>query len=1384
MSKFLQYVEHIQIIDEAISPENYRDNQIGKMDADGKPVLVKDFLDKVIYFFQSFPFKGEKESVGPQGDDPDNFESWPSKTAINSTNYKNYFVKRGESLKSSNIVLKQDADKLEYNAFPEDYIDSAVHITKALLSIKNKNTTIGNLQTLFGNASDIQVLMKKINDNTLTIEEEKNLNYRIYTDILKNNAYNNFVETRGANKNIWLISPVKDAIYNTNLRDLLKKESKTKQKIVDKLNKNIEDETKKIQKIVADTKLSEEDKKKKTEELQKTIAEIEAEIEELKNSDTTNLISLKESIGHTVSLFKSIKRQMNDKSNNEFDKVISWRKLIFDYNNLTSTGLSNEVLRDRKYVIDFLVDLDFKVNELEFDLGYVTPPEDYTYPAGVDAGTPINLTELSVYLKVKSNEIKPKDEAKLNKMLVELNLKKGVNFETFADLKFLINETLVGNRLIDMKNKDVVDTFKDPSLDGMENKDLLAWASANGKSKEMQTVIKRYDRNKYTQLMTVVKTFMNKSKEEYQKAINIINNPRIMGANNKLKIIFTLSPRNFLSQSTRANLKNSITSCMNIFFGCNRHYVPTSLSNGAFTAFLVKVNKDNAMTGNDLVDSKIIDPIARVVVKPFKRDQNSNEIYWYADIPYVDKASKISGNDFRAKVNTILNRYHNSNLSEGRYTMSRDHYADSSSSFTLDRLFKLLNNEELFTEFKKKIKIQDAGAIQDFKDILSTKGEVIFDLWGDESFPATPDRDISITRDIRKLPPGIDMQNITVNTGTLARLPDDVKFKKLFLKDKAKVTSLSNLKNLENANEIVIDNNETALADNVLSAKNIEKITFRNNNISVSIKEINLPTATITIRDRNKPLPKTIICNRLEIISSDFTFLKNTKIKCNSFFVTYGGKNPSDLDFKAIKDLIENDLETDAIEFNVSASANFYEIDLSKIKKSIKVSGKKVNIIFPEHVDELVLENYESSIPNEESFWEKVYKYRFERCQILIKPAIFKCKKILTDIFAKNFNYNNFYYVDEKMQIKVFRNYEEIQELSKRSNFYVEVIEQAVLNSKTKKEDIQKIADGILILNSLVIDLKETDKVFTMLKDKKINISNRAKINISIRDTIKYNFSIVFYDEPDTFNQNITVNVDKNIDEINLDGLISSDKSIISIFKETPESEYDDIDLRVISRTPYKIIPKNFGNKIIPINLSKINEKNKLNVVNELTYNIKFGMKDIKKSFNLLNYFNMTKGNRKEIKINVHIYEIYHEMFKNLKLDYKKLLELSKTNQTEMEKEAEAIKVRIDKMVEGVDFAITGMAEAKKDYQVIITLDFFNIFFNDKKFCEQNKINIADMPEIKKEIIQKYKLNVYLITTLYEKMTEKTDEGFIEDVHQRPKIVATKQGDSYLPEDL
>jgi putative alpha-1,2-mannosidase len=50
------------------------------------------------------------------------------------------------------------------------------------------------------------------------------------------------------------------------------------------------------------------------------------------------------------------------------------------------------------------------------------------------------------------------------------------------------------------------------------------------------------------------------------------------------------------------------------------------------------------------------------------------------------------------------------------------------------------------------------------------------------------------------------------------------------------------------------------------------------------------------------------------------------------------------------------------------------------------------------------------------------------------------------------------------------------------------------------------------------------------------------------------------------------------------------------------------------------------------------------------------------------------------------------------------------------------------------------------------------------------------------QVIQKYKLNAHLVTKLYEKMIEKIDKKNIEEADKRPKIVASKQGPSYLPE--
>ena len=1397
MSKFLEYVNHVQTINEAISHENYRDNQIGKI-VDGKAVFVDNFLDKVIHFLQSFPFQGERESVGPIGDDYGNYrdpdyddEDYEDEEDFYNIDNKSidqfdtkYFVKPGEQYDLKKHSIHNRFPRHNYNYIDVDQIKQYINLTNKILNIKNKKTTVAEAKSVFGTKNNIDKIVERINSNTSTAEDILMINNFIYVNVLKK-TFGNFLTTRGTNKNIWLISPIKDAIYDTNLRDLVSKKSKIKANLAKKIEDKIAKHEEEIKKITETGVKLTEAKKKKIEKLREEIKLNQDEIENIKKSESTNLISIKESITKTIELFKSIKRQMNDKAVNEFDKVISWRKLIFDYNNLTTSSLSNEILKDRKYVIDFLVDLDFKINELEFDVGYVTPPEDYVYDNGKEQGSPINFSEVIIYLKVKSNEIKPKDETKLNKLLDELNIKKGVNYTDFASLKFFINDILSGNRFSSMKEKDLIDTFNDQALIGKDNKDLLAWANTNKKTKEMQALVKRYDRNKYMQLLAMVKTFMNKSKEEYQKAINVINNPKIMGANTKLKIIFTLSPRAFLSQSTRANLKNGITSCMNMFFGCNRRYVPTSLAGGAFTAYLVRVNKDNSMTGNSVVDSKIIDPIARVVIKPFKTNQNSQDIYWFPDRPYVDGASKIDKNEFNLKVKSILNRYHNASLPEGSYNMKEGHYADSINNFKLDKLFKIINSEDNIKEFKRKLAILDAEAIKDFKEILSTNGDNIFSLWGNDPFPPTPDKKILISSDVRALPPGINCETLTINTQTLQRLPDDLKCQKLDLNQSSKITSLSNLKHIAETEEIGLYNSETAIGNNLLNSEKIKKLFFSDNNINLNTtKEINLPNAHVKVSKRDKNLPKNIICEIFEIREvSNFDILKDMKIKCKKFI--FSAISAKDSDFLILKNLIEKNLETESIDLTTRIMSGVFELDLSKIKDEINVNIEKLNkIIFPTELKSLTLTSYEGSIPSEELFWEKLYGYKFSKCKLLLNPVILKCKKIFTDIFTGNgnFNYKDFYYINEAKKISYFNNLKELKEILKKGDLKIDYIADIVLNNKISAELIERINSGTPVINSLVIDLRENDSILKTLKDKKINISNYTKINISIKDNVKYNFNIVFFDEPDTINTNITINVDKDVDVIDISKLFNSNKSLIMIYKDVEQSEYDDISFKVISQTPYNVINKNFNGKIVPLSLSRMDAKSKLNIVDNMAYNIKFDMKDIKKTFDLTDYFNISKEKNRNIKINVHIYEIYHEMFKRLKLDYKKLLDLSSlSDETAINTEVEQIKNKIDTMVSTVDFNITGFEEFDKN-NIKLKIDFYNIFFNDKKFCEQNKIDIKDMPEIKKQVIQKYKLNAHLITKLYEKMIEKIDNKNIEDADQRPKIVASKQGDSYLPE--
>jgi hypothetical protein len=1378
---FINYINHLNVIEEAISPENYRDNQIGKKNPDGETVFVKNFLDKVIAFIEAIPEMEEYKSVGPKGDDPYGMSDRQIKSYATRNDYKQEFKKEKNKSNELRASSEHEDNYIKYNK-----IEHYETIKLALDNIKNKNCSKSQVSLFLPKASE--EFKNKINSNTLSSMEENELYNGIYNFILNDKIVSRLVETRGKNNNIWLISPIKDAIYNTTLKDQLSKNSKVKNKIL----KQIQDEIKEKEKDLASIKnLKIKENIEKSTKTTEELNVLKREHDDLKESEHINFLTMKDSLKNVIELFKSIKQKINKNVTNEFEKNISWRKLIFDYNDLTASGLSNEIVAQRKYVIDFLVNLDFKINEIEFDLGYVTPPEEYTYTNGQEIGSPINFSDLIVYLKVKSNEIKPKDENKLKKLLTELNLQKGVDYAEIIDLKLLISNRISANSFEVLKSLDVIKSFNDDSLKDMDNKDLLAWAAKNGKTKEMQTIIKRYDRNKYSQLLTMVKIFLNKSKEEYLKTIDLLENPKLTTSSSKYKIIFTLSPRTFISQSTRANLKNGITSCMNIFFGCNRRYVPTALASGAFTAYMVKVNKNNDMTGSDIVDSKIIDPIARVVVKPFKRE-DSDDIYWYVDRPYVDRSQKID--DFGVKVKTILNKYHNSNIAEGKYMMARGNYVDTLDNFSIDRLFKIVNNEELFNKLKTDLQNNSPEALDDFNKIIDKESDNIFNIWGKGKFPSTPNKSITILKDIRKLPDGINCLSLKVVNKTLARLPDDLECKKLIL-DKSydgngnlmqsNVTSLNNLKNIDKIEELLIEKSSTPVPLSILNSKNLRVLRVKDNTINSNT--INLENARIEFTDREiLTYPQHIVCDELVIENiKDFSAIKS--ITCNKLTIRkkngINGKEIDVINNSNVKEITiickstQNRISNTLLDLTMVKNKIYLEIECDenfKIKlpsifdklNIIDTNASFVNFNQIQKLNVLDLASVSLSLPASRAFWENLFHFRISDCDLDFYVEMLKCKPFLIDLVNGKIALGNFRYLNGK---KLTRN--DIDALLINSD--LKIIKEIKLNNKTSKADIETLNGDHVITDKLTIDIENNSKQNQAIKN--ISVMNGAVININITDDIKFNFSISFLDEPTSVNRNITINVDKKVKKIDISNLFKSNKSLISIISESDsDSIYDDLDLKVIGMTNFIMKNKNITNSFIPLSLKEIDKKHKLNVFEEVM--IRFDLSDMKMKFTLSDYFNF-KNDSNELHFDIYIYEVYHDLFKKINIPYDMMLNAA-DDEEKTKEYVDKINLKIKELVNEIKFEITDLDLINEKNKV--GLDFKNITFNNEKFAKQIGVDIEKVEDIKKKIIQKHKINVFFIETLYAKLIEKIDTKYIIN-SARPKIVASKNN-SFLPE--
>ena len=133
---------------------------------------------------------------------------------------------------------------------------------------------------------------------------------------------------------------------------------------------------------------------------------------------------------------------------------------------------------------------------------------------------------------------------------------------------------------------------------------------------------------------------------EFISRMQLIDSDTIKSDNfeNLNVIVLTWVPRMIMSQSTTTIW----TSCMKLPTreeqgGANRHYIPGSIENGVFIAWLVNIK-----------DMKTINsPIARILIKPFLLKEDPKHILWWPSKIYYDGSSSNDLTVFKQAVNSF-----------------------------------------------------------------------------------------------------------------------------------------------------------------------------------------------------------------------------------------------------------------------------------------------------------------------------------------------------------------------------------------------------------------------------------------------------------------------------------------------------------------------------------------------------------------------------------------------------------------------------------------------------------------------------------------------------------------------------------------------------------
>ena len=959
-----KFLEYIKIYNEVIDPKFYRDTQIAKVDSlksietydINKITFLGDFLENILNILKTFPHDKDLLAKSSHMAEPeDRFINRMETTT------------RGSFEEEDDIDYEEDPDYEDENDvyddneeddYDEDDEDEDENYDEAykpyeLKAKEHEYLSINTLDTIFfDRARDLiegiknknyenNEIVNKIRDNDFKkLLKAKNYNEKFYKILYcailnylsKNNYFKRLLIMKG-NDYLWIRSNIKDIIFTPVSRAFLAEINK-KNIQISMLKTLVPDYEKLIGRDII-KKLISLNKEKKD-----SIEDIIDQIDRYgKAFYTQQELTLSESRMAVLNLFKRLKiRFQNDPNLKKMITPVGLRKLIFDYNTTKPANLTNETLVDIKKAKDLLLKLNYQFNDFEFESGRVNKDNDL-----------FTFKELVPILRQEMSEIKafsPAKEIERQKLVDELNLRNESISNNFD--KLLMERINTADLDQSKELKDIL------NYDQKVNKKLndLIKEAMSLKKIEASEILKKYNRTKLNRLLTLTKEKnevdndkRNVSRQEYEELINILNNPHIISSDQKMKIIFTLSPRAFISQSTRANMANNIKSCMNLFYGANRKFIPTSIMDGAFTAWLVKVNKNKK--GEDIIDSKIIDPIARVTMKPF-RDEDNN-IIWMPDKSYSSDKRFENLND---KVFQII-KYQMDDNPDGLYKLNtKANYGDSITNIKNNTFHKTVNNQELLQQVINKM---PEDMLDQFvsQALYSTTHETFLDRLNDlklkkeinikalSVFAPTASKEIDNKLNIKEL---------TLGSETIKRIGDDVKIKDLNLTYSSELKNINNLKYLKDIKRINATNDGFVFPDKLNKSEKLNELKLDNANFK-NMPEIVFPNAAVVL-DKCKNLPEKITCDSLEIMNCSLSKIKTINARDLKLYKTVDKKSAKEISdfFDTYEKLYENPI---AVLFFVKF------IDMLIAESDISSSHPSGLLFYEENVNN-VLNTYEA----------------------------------------------------------------------------------------------------------------------------------------------------------------------------------------------------------------------------------------------------------------------------------------------------------------------------------------------------------------------------------------------------------------------------------------